>query len=169
MQDPPAGADWSDEAAAPPVTSAATPSTTVAVPATTAMPSMATTPVTTTTAVPATTAAEMAMAPVKGAKSKNWKLKRACRTKPEEKDSASQQGVPGTDHPEDPSVRAGTDERDADEPEETASEGVESTAVPPPPSPPVQEPAGFGWTAIQHFHAGEICADQQWGRYAPVL
>ncbi len=80
VQDPPAGADRSDEAVAPPVTLAAMPSTTVAAPATTATPSVATTPLTTTTAAPATTAAEMETVPVKGAeskKSKNWKLKRA--------------------------------------------------------------------------------------------
>ena len=144
VQDPPAGEDRADEAAAPPVTSAAMPSTTAAVPATTAMPSMATTLVTTITAAPAATAAETATEPVKDAKSKkskNWKLKRARRAELEKTDSTSQQGAPGTDHPGDPSARVSAEERDADKLEETASKGVESTAVPPPPPSPEQEPA----------------------------
>ncbi len=130
VQDPPAGADWSDEAAAPAVTSAATPSTTAVAPTTTAMPSVATTPVTTTTAVPTATVAEMAVAPVKGTKAKNWKLKHTRHAKAAAIDS--QQETPGTDHPGDPSVQASTTERDVDEPEEMASRGVEPTAVPPP-------------------------------------
>ncbi len=97
VQDPPAGADRSDEVAAPPVTLAATPSTTAVVPAATATLSVATTSVTTTTAAPAATAAEMVAAPVKGVKAKNWKLKRTCRAKAAAMDS--QQEMSGTDHP----------------------------------------------------------------------
>ncbi len=78
------------------------------------------------------------MAPAK--KSKNWKLKRGRRVKAAE-DSASQQDEPGTDHPKDPPEQTGADTRD--EHEETASEGVELTAVPPPPPPPEQEPAAL--------------------------
>ncbi len=133
VQDPPAGADRSETAVAPPVTSAATPSTTVAVPAVTAMPSVVTTAVTTTPAAVATTAAETATAPAK--KSKNWKLKRGRRAKAVE-DSASQQDEPGTDHPTDPPEQTGAEEQ-----EETTSKGGELTAVPPPPPPPGQEPA----------------------------
>ncbi len=150
VQDPPAGADRSDEAAAPPVTSAAMPSTTAAAHTTTAMPSVATTSVTTTTAAPTATAAEMAAAPVKGAKAKNWKLKCTCHAKAAAMDS--QQETSGTDHPKDPSARASVIECDADKPEETASRGVELTAVPPPPPPPVQEPvatAGETLAAIE--------------------
>ncbi len=144
MQDPPAGEDRADEVAVPPVTLAATPSTTAAAPTTTAMPSVATTQVTTITAVPTATAAEAVTEPAKDAKSKkskNWKLKRARRVEPEKMDSASLQGAPGIDHPRDPSAWAGEEERAMDEPEETASKGVESTAVPPPPPSPEQEPA----------------------------
>ncbi len=144
VQDPPAGEDWADEAAVPPVTSAAMPSTTAAAPATTATPSVATTLVTTITAAPAATAAETATEPVKDAKSKkskNWKLKRTRRAELEKTDSTSQQGAPGTDHPGDPSAWVSAEERDADKLEETASKGVESTAVPPPPPSPEQEPA----------------------------
>ncbi len=136
VQDPPAGADQSETAVAPAVTSAAMPSTTAAAPTITATPSVATTAVTTTPAAVATTAAEMAAAPAK--KSKNWKLKQGHQAKAAE-DSASQQDEPGTDHPKDPPEQTGADARD--EPEETASEGVELTAVPPPPPSPEQEPA----------------------------
>ncbi len=146
VQDPPAGADRSDEAAVPPLTSPAMPSTTVAVPATTATPSVATMPVTTTTAAPTVTAAEMVAAPVKGAKAKNWKLKCTCCTRAAAMDSL--QEMSGTDHPKDPSVRASVTEHDADEPEEMASGGVEPTAVPPPPPPPVQEPAATAGEAL---------------------
>ena len=158
VQDPPAGADWSDEAAAPPVTSAAMPSTTAAAPAKTATPSVATMLVTTTTAAPTATAAEMAAVPVKGTKAKNWKLKRTCCAKAAAMDS--RQEMPGTDHPEDPSVWASTTERDADKPEETASGGVELTAVPPPPPPPVQEPAATaGETLAAMEESVQVVAD----------
>ena len=133
VQDPPAGADRSETAVVPPVTSAAMPSTTAAVPAITVTPSVVTMAVTTTPAAVATTAAETATAPAK--KSKNWKLKRGRRAKAAE-DSASQQDEPGTDHPTDPPEQTGAEEQ-----EETTSKGVESTAVPPPPPPPGQEPA----------------------------
>ena len=136
MQDPPAGTDRSDDAAAPPVTSAAMPSTTAAAPATTAMPSVATTAVTTATAVTATTAAGMTAAP--GKKPKNWKLSRGRRAKAAE-DSTSQQDKPGTDHPEDHPEQGSADTRE--ESREPVSGGVESTAVPSPPPPPGQEPA----------------------------
>ncbi len=136
VQDPPAGTDRSDDAAAPPVTLAATPSTTAAAPATTATLSVATTAVTTVTAATVTTAAVTAAVPAQ--KSKNWKLKRGRRAKSTE-DSASQQDEPGTDHPEDPPEQASADTQE--EPREPESRGVEPTAVPSPPPPPEQEPA----------------------------
>ncbi len=151
-QGPPAGPDWPDTAATPPVTSAAMPSTTAVAPTSTAMPSMVTMPVTTTTAVTTATTVEMAV-PVKGTKSKKSRLKCACPEKPVTTDSASQQETSGTDHPEDPSAWASTLGHDTDGGEEsvltqaesqdteTASGGVESTAVPPPPPPSTQEPA----------------------------
>ncbi len=158
--DLPAGADQSGTAEAPPVTSAATPSTTAAAPATTATTSVANTLVTTTTAVPTATVAETAAVPVKGAKSKNWKLKRACRAKAAAMDSVSQQETPGTDHPKDPSVWASTTERSTDEPKEMASRGVEPTAVPPLPPPPVQEPAATaGETSAAVEESVQVVAD----------
>ncbi len=151
VQGPPAGPDRPDTAAMPPVTSAAMPSTTAAVPISTATPSVATTSVTMTTAVSTATTVEAAV-PVKGTKSKKSKLKCACLERPMTTDSASQQEMSGTDHPEDPSARASMVEHDMDKGEESvltqaesqdteaASGGVESTAVRPPP-PSMQEPA----------------------------
>ncbi len=128
------------------------PSTTVVVPASTAMPSVATTPVTMTAVVSTATTVETVV-PVKGAKTKKSRLKRACPEKLMAMDSASQQETSWTDHPEDPSARASTVEHDMDKGEELvatqvesrdtemASGEVETTAVPPPPPPSMQEPA----------------------------
>ncbi len=106
----------------------------------------------TATTATAVTAVEKA-APVKSTKSKKSWLKRPRLEKQAAEDSASQQEMPGTDHPEDSSVQASTSRRSTDMDEEialtqeesqgtnTASKGVGLTGVPPPPPPSSQVPA----------------------------